>query len=157
MLAGVSLLASACADSSSLPAAATATDSSSGLTQQKEALAYARCMRTHGVPDFPDPDAQGDFPAFHPREAKQIAVAADGACKHLLSSGPTATPQQRQQKLAFGVKVAQCLRAHGFRNMPDPAGLGSNQLPPGIDPNSPQFQMAETACEKQARKALGLP
>ncbi len=156
-LVGLSLLASACGGSSSPRAAVTATVSSAGLAHQKEALAYARCMRTHGVPDFPDPDPQGDFPSFRPREAKQIAVAADGACKHLLSSGGTATPQQRQQKLAFGVKVAECLRTHGFPNIPDPTGLGSNQLPPGIDTNSPQFQTAETACEKQARKALGLP
>jgi hypothetical protein len=26
-------------------------------------LRYARCMREHGVPDFPDPDAEGNFRA----------------------------------------------------------------------------------------------
>jgi hypothetical protein len=25
------------------------------------ALAYANCMRSHGVPDFPDPNSQGEF------------------------------------------------------------------------------------------------
>jgi hypothetical protein len=77
---------------------------------------------------------------------------------HLLSGGDTsATPQQRQRKLAFGVKVAQCLRAHGFPSMPDPTGLGANPLPSGINTNSPQFQAAEATCEQRARKALGLP
>src|SRR5207248_8414383 len=156
-LVGLSLLASACGGSSSPRRAVTATVSSAGSAHQKEALAYARCMRAHGVPDFPDPDSQGDFPPFRPSEAKQIAVAADGVCRHLRSSGGTASPQQRQQKLAFGVKVAECLRAHGFPNMPDPTGLGSSHVPPGIDVKLPRFQTAETACEKQARKALGLP
>ena len=114
-------------------------------------------MRSHGVPHFPDPDAQGDFPPFRTGGSKQTSSAANDACKHLLSSGGTATPQQREEKLAFGVKVAQCLRAHGFPNFPDPTRLGPQSLPPGIDLNSPQFQAAETACEKQARKALGLP
>jgi hypothetical protein len=156
-LAGLSLLASACGGSSSLHAAATATLSSAESAHRKEALAYARCMRTHGVPDFPDPDPQGDLPPFRPREAKQIAAAADGACKHLLSSGGNAGPQQRQQKLAFGVKVAQCLRAHGYPNFPDPTSLGQQNLPPGIEVKSPQFQAVEASCEKQAQKALGVP
>ena len=156
-LLGLSLLAAACGGPSGPGAAATAPVSSAGSAQQKESLAYARCMRTHGVPDFPDPDPHGNFPPFRPREAKQIPVAADESCKNLRSGGGVATPQQRQQKLAFGVKVAECLRRHGFPNMPDPTGLGSNALPPGIDPSSPAFQTAETACEQQARKALGLP
>jgi hypothetical protein len=88
---------------------------------------------------------------------RQPGEPAQQVCKHLLSSGGSATPQQRRQKLAFGVKVAQCLRVHGYPTFPDPAGLGSQALPPGIDTNSPQFQSTETACEKQAQKALGVP
>ncbi len=53
-------------------------------------------MRSHGVPSFPDPDPQGDFPPFHTGVSKQTSVAANDACKHLLSrGGSTATPQQR--------------------------------------------------------------
>jgi hypothetical protein len=54
------------------------------------------------------------------------------------------------------LKVAQWLRRHGFPNFPDPTASGQG-LPPGIDTNSPQFQAAEANCEKQARKAVGLP
>jgi hypothetical protein len=89
--------------------------------------------------------------------SKQTSLTAQQVCKHLLSGGGSATPQQRQQKIAFGVKVAQCLRAHGYPNVPDPTALGSRALPPGIDANSPQFQTTETACKKQAQKALGVP
>jgi hypothetical protein len=76
--------------------------------------------------------------------------------KHLLpKGGNSGTPQQRQQKLAFGLEVAQCLRMHGYPTFPDPGSSGQ-QLPPGIDPSSPQFEAAQTACEKQTRKDIGL-
>jgi hypothetical protein len=164
-LAGLSLLVSACGGSPGSHVAqlgSTATQSGSSTTsaqsnRQGAALAFSRCMRSHGVPDFPDPDAQGDFPSFHVSEPKPTAAAANDACKHLLSrGGSTGTPQQRRQKLAFALKVAQCLRKHGFPTFPDPTG-SSQHMPPGINTGSPQFQAAETACEKQARKALGLP
>ncbi len=113
-------------------------------------------MRAHGVPSFPDPDAQGSFPSFHAGVSKQISVVANDSCKHLLKSGGAATPQQRQQKFAFALKVAQCLRLHGYPTFPDPTASGQ-RIPPGIDLRSLQFQTAETSCEKQSRKALGLP
>jgi hypothetical protein len=116
-------------------------------------------MRAHGVPRFPDPDSQGSFLPLDQQAlgvSKQTSLAAQHACEHLLSRGGTAaTPRQRRQKLAFGLKVAQCLRAHGYPNFPDPTG-SSQALPPGIDPGSPPFQAAETACEKQAQQALGV-
>jgi hypothetical protein len=143
----VALLA-ACGGSPSSPAS---------TSPAQSALAFSHCMRSHGVPNFPDPDAQGNFPQFSTGVSKQISSAANDACKHLLSrGGGTGTPRERQQKLVFGLKVAQCLRMHGFPTFPDPSG-SSLRKPPGIDLSSPQFQTAETNCEKQERKALGLP
>ena len=114
-------------------------------------------MRSHGLRSFPDPDPQGDFRSFHTGVSKQTSAAANDACKHLLSSGGSpGTPQQRRQKLAFALKVARCLRTHGFPTFPDPTRSGQ-VVPPGINTGSPQFQAAETTCEKQARQALGLP
>ena len=166
---GFAVLVSGCGGSSSPGVAAVGTatttttannsTSSASSTQLHRALAFARCMRAHGVQNFPDPDSHGNFPPLTQQAlgvSKQASLGAQQACKHLLSSGGSATPQRRQ-KIAFGVKVAQCLRAHGYPNFPDPTGLGSQALPPGIDTNSPQFQTAETACEKQAQKALGVP
>lgn len=34
--------------------------------QQRQALAFARCMRAHGVPNFPDPTFSGGGPAQRP-------------------------------------------------------------------------------------------
>ena len=137
--------------------AATTTTAQSG---QDAALAFSRCMRAHGVSKFPDPEGQGRFPALTQQAlgvSKQTSLVAQQACKHLLSSGDsTGTPQARQQKVAFALKVAKCMRMHGFPTYPDPTS-SSQALPSGIDPNSPQFQTTETACEQQARKELGLP
>jgi hypothetical protein len=165
--AGLALSAAACGGSPSrdvaqLGSTTTSTRTSPSSTTSAQsglnaALAFSRCMRSHGVPSFPDPDSQGNFPRFSTGVSKQVSAAADDACKHLLShGGGTATPEQRRQKLAFGLKVAQCLRGHGFPNFPDPNG-SNEAVPPDIDVNSPQFQTAQTACEKQAKHALGLP
>src|ERR1700733_2624865 len=51
--AAVSLFAAGCGGNSS-PAAVTAT-----AATQNGALAYARCMRSNGVPNFPDPTGSG--------------------------------------------------------------------------------------------------
>ena len=173
-LFGFAMLVSGCGGSSSPGVAAVGTATTSATTtttasntsppgsstQLREALAFARCMRAQGIQNFPDPNSQGNFPPLSQQAlgvSKQTALTAQQACRHLLSNGGSATPQQRQQKIAFGVKVAQCLRAHGYPNFPDPTGLGSQALPPGIDTNSPQFQTTETGCEKQVQKALGVP
>jgi len=116
-------------------------------------------MRAHGVPKFPDPDSQRNFGPLDQQQlgiSKQATEAAQNTCKPLLRSGGTGTPQQRAQKLAYGVKVSECLRAHGYPTFPDPTAAGE-RIPPDVNTNSPQFQSAEASCERQAQKALGLP
>jgi len=124
-------------------------------------------MRSHGVPSFPDPDAQGEFPPFSTGVSKQTSVAANETCKNLLPSGggsSAGTREAAQQKLAFALTVARCMRSHGFPTYPDPGapssasqGGGTSFDGTGIDPRSPHFQLVETSCEKHARQVLGLP
>jgi hypothetical protein len=49
-----------------------------------------------------------------------------------------------------GTKFSQCMRKHGVTNFPDPDGQGviTIQSSMGIDPGSPTFTAARTACEK---------
>jgi hypothetical protein len=160
--AALCLTMAACGGSAGTHAAQLGSSSTSPTpsTQVSGALAFAHCMRTHGVPRFPDPDGQGNFPPLNQDAlgvSKQTSLAANQACKGLMrGGGGPATPQQREQKVVFGLEVARCLRAHGFPNFPDPGG-SSQALPPGIDPSSPRFQSTETACEKQTQRAMGLP
>jgi hypothetical protein len=134
--------------------------SSQGTSDKSAQIAFSHCMRSHGVPNFPDPDPQGDFPTFHTGVSKQASSAANDVCKHLLPSGGGGgmNTQAGRLKFAFALKVARCMRLHGFPGYPDPSpSHGISFDGTGIDPRSPQFQTASTNCEKQERKALGLP
>src|ERR1700730_3758582 len=65
-------------------------DSSTSTAYQK-ALAYAQCIRAHGVPDYPDPNSQGQFIVQNgsalssvSAAGKAVANAAAKACQKLL-------------------------------------------------------------------------
>jgi hypothetical protein len=140
-LAGIAMLAAACGGGS--PAGA---GSGGGQTPYQQALAYARCMRSHGDPGFPDPDSQGLFP--HP--AGPGHGSASRACGHLLPSQPL-TAAQKQEHVRQALKFSACMRSHGVPGFPDPTivqgGAAVGLEPPrGIDRNSPQFQAAVRAC-----------
>lgn len=51
---------------------------------------------------------------------------------------------------ADGAKFSACMRKHGITNFPDPTSQGviTIQSGMGIDPGSPGFQSARSACEK---------
>ena len=95
VVAAVSLLTAGCGGSSSTTAASTTTPTpiSNG------ALAYARCMRSHGVTNFPDPgtsetnDKEAVVSALQAVSNSQ-AQAAQTACMHVnggsLGTGPSA-------------------------------------------------------------------
>ncbi len=154
-LVGVGLLVAACGDGSSSPGGAA--PGGSTTSNYKDAVAYAQCMRTHGVPNMPDPTSSGQFitkagtlngVSGVDQSSPQYA-SANKACEHLLPDGGQFTPAEQQQALAKLLKYAQCMRTHGVPNMPDPTTAGRGVglgLPAGVDPNSPQYQSAEAAC-----------
>jgi hypothetical protein len=141
-LAGIALLAAACGSGS--PAGA---GTGSGQTPYQQALAYARCMRAHGDPGFPDPNSQGLFP--HP--AGPQYQSASRACEHLLPSQPL-TAAQKQEHVSQALKFSACMRSHGVPGFPDPTiaqgGTAVGFRLGNIDRNSPQFQAAAHACRK---------
>jgi hypothetical protein len=83
-----------------------------------QALQYSACMRSNGVPNFPDPIIHGDQIGF------RIAVAAPGPA-------PSGAPG------------AQASGAPGQKS-----GGGGAKPPAGaLAPNSPQFQAAQRTCQ----------
>jgi subtilase family serine protease len=54
-------------------------------------LAYAQCMQTHGVPDFPDPNPSAGINISGQPHGNSPAARANDACEHLLPSGSTGT------------------------------------------------------------------
>jgi hypothetical protein len=156
-LALIGLLATACGGGSSR-----APSRAGGGGGVEGALAYARCMRAHGVPDFPDPNSNGQF-NVDPHSASSQVTAANHACHHLLTAGRQANAAQQQHMLGQLVKYAQCMRAHGVPNFPDPgttnggigehAGMGFDLG--SINVHSPQFQSADHACQSLMAHAKG--
>ena len=123
-LAVGSTLALAACGSSHKPSATSASGTSSG------ALAFANCMRSHGVPSFPDPSGGGSgiqlggtginaqSPAFK---------SARKACGGLAPGRPGGPPATASQFLA-ALKFSRCVRAHGLPDFPDPTRFDA---PPG--------------------------
>jgi hypothetical protein len=132
----------------------------SGSTQATGLVAFASCMRSHGVPNFPDPTSSGGIPKQAVVSAFQAvstshARAAQNACNHLLPAGgslsgqpvQTITAQDRQDYL----RAAACMRSHGFPNFPDPKFQNNDahvNIPSSINQNSSQFTRAATICTK---------
>jgi len=54
-------------------------------------LAYAQCMQTHGVPDFPDPNPSAGINISGQPHGNSPAARANDACEHLLPAGSTGT------------------------------------------------------------------
>jgi hypothetical protein len=126
-------------------------------------LQFSECMRTHGVPNFPDPSGGGGInltSGINP--AAPAFIAAKSKCKHLLpGGGPTTGPPSAKAKLD-ALRISQCMRRHGISGFPDPrlslpsspAGykLLSDRdgvvlaVPSTINTQSPLFQQAASAC-----------
>jgi hypothetical protein len=117
----------------------------------QKALAFVQCMRAHGEPTFPDPSSQGIISDSQANLASPVLLAAARACGPLLPPGSLQLTEAQQEQLAAqALKRAECMRAHGVTNFPDPPAPGQQGTAPasgqGIDPNSPVFRAAARAC-----------
>ncbi|WP_433042812.1 hypothetical protein [Dactylosporangium sp. CS-033363] len=55
-----------------------------GVDEMAKLRAWAACVRTNGLPDWPDPDSDGTFrPATAPTDDDPAWRRADEACRHL--------------------------------------------------------------------------
>jgi hypothetical protein len=131
----LALLAAACGGS---PSSTGGSSGAGGPADSPSAVAYSHCIRSHGVPNFPDPPSSGQVPKV---SAQQLGVsssqlqASQGACQHLLPNTGGSFQQHAQQcattgdcpralvqqMLSAGLKFARCMRSHGVPNWPDPA------------------------------------
>jgi hypothetical protein len=111
-------------------------------------VAFAQCMRAHGVPNFPDPSG-GLFNLSGMDQGSPQFQHAAGICGR---SGQNPGPARQAQGLAKGLAFARCMRAHGVPNFSDPVANGDGGITSrvrvggGVDPRSPVFQAAARAC-----------
>jgi hypothetical protein len=124
-----------------------------GSSSSPSAVAYSACMRSQGVPNFPDPNGSGEIPKA---TAQQFGVSssqyqtAQTACAHLLPDSGEASPVEIAQMMSGMRGFAQCMRAHGVSNWPDPstdrAGHPVFYLHNKVDANSPRIMTTIHAC-----------
>jgi hypothetical protein len=140
--AGLVLLTAACGGS---PRAGAASSPSASATSR---LAFVRCVRVHGVPNYPDPQSNG----LEPPGTKQLFLgdprfpAAVDTCSHLLPAGgqPTQAPLHNDLTESGALRLARCVRAHGYPAFPDPISNADGQpvfnvQAAGIAPHSPRL------------------
>jgi hypothetical protein len=142
----------------SSPSASSGTPSTSaGSSTYQKAVAYAQCMRQHGVPNFPDPLPNGGFglsSSVTGGTNGQVSPQYQAATNDCASLNPTGSvsPQRQDKALSQLLKVSACMRSHGYKNFPDPTfsneGIVLHVV--GFDRNSPQFQSAWQTCQTQA-------
>jgi hypothetical protein len=165
--AALAMLAAVCGNPSS--AGSGGSPNAAGSSSSPSALAYSQCVRSHGVPNFPDPTSSGEVPKG---SAQQFGVsdtqyqAAQTACKNLLPAHPNQQfPAAEVQQLLAGMRTfAHCMRSHGVPNWPDPStdSIGEpvfDITSHGIthaQSHSPRVQTAMTECHHLLPSALGI-
>jgi hypothetical protein len=119
---------------------------SAGSTYE-QALAFVRCVRSHGVPLWPDPESSGVFdkskltPSQLGVGSSQIA-SAQRSCKSLL---PAYSAAPQPHVLAQARQFSRCMRAHGAASFPDPESNGAIVIPHAME-NSPAYLAALQFC-----------
>jgi hypothetical protein len=98
-------------------------------TSLAKAVQFAKCMRTNGVTNFPDPGASGQFTIDAIANGSGVDTnsatfqQALTTCKSLEPPGFTGTPRTAQQQQA-GLEFARCIRQNGVPDFPDPTPDG---------------------------------
>jgi hypothetical protein len=135
------------------PAAPATTGSSGGNAPQQSALAFAACVRSHGVPNFPDSAIQSSSKGVMLSAPRGINVhspqfqSAMQACRSFLPQGPSSGSSSSSYVQAV-LKYSLCMRSHGVTNFPEPNSQGLFTGGAGINPNSPTFLSANESCQR---------
>ncbi len=176
LLLALALPLAACGSSNKTATGASGANASA----QANGIKLANCMRANGVPNFPDPttssgggiqiqqsDRGGSGPSTEvngvPVNGPAFQTAMQKCHAYLPSGGhppPGGVNVVRQKALRF----AECMRAHGVSNFPDPqvsstpgggVGVRIGGAKSGINPQAPAFKSAQRACGSIIGRAPG--
>jgi hypothetical protein len=159
---------------SNSPSSSGSSDSSHANPTQAQAqqagLSFARCMRSHAVPSFPDPAANGggfNLSAPGINASAPAFKAAQTACKDLLPVKHVPSQPPSARAYARLLHWAQCMREHGISGLADPrpdpvpapgspgtAAIGTlmgdggywDGIPATVNAHSAAFGRLSTAC-----------
>ena len=140
-LAGLALIVIAALVSgcgSGTPAASIRGDGSYVTAAAQKGVKFSECMRSNGVPTFPDPNASGTFTIDEVANGTSLDTSSPtftqalGACKSLEPAGFEGGTRSTQQQAA-ALQFAQCIRVNGVSDFPDPAAgqplVDTNRIP----------------------------
>jgi hypothetical protein len=165
--AGLALLATACSRGSPSSTGSSSSPDAGGQAPPS-AVAFSSCMRSHGVPNFPDPSGSGALPKTSPQHLKVSSSrfqAAQRACQHLLPStvnnrsleqceaAGICSRAETQLMLNAGLRFAGCMRSRGVPKWPDPTSDSQGRVAfaisiskDGFDPHSPRIEAKVNDC-----------
>ena len=146
------------------PAADGSATPSASLDPEAAQLAFAECMRDHGI-NMPDPETSGGAGGGAVQiggrgENRDEFQAALEDCEQFLEQAGSFRGEPDPEMLDKMLEFAGCMREHGI-DMPDPnsdGGITFQRNADGdsdsrisssagdIDPTSPEFQAAQEAC-----------
>jgi hypothetical protein len=132
-------------------------------------IGFSKCMRAHGVSNFPDPTGGGIQLNNSIDTQSPVFRTAQTTCSKLLPGGGPGNHKPSSTQIADARKTAECMREHGVTGYPDPIVSSEpptnlNQalysqvsdqggliiaIPKSIDPQSPVFQKAAKICDAQ--------
>jgi hypothetical protein len=118
---------------------------------------WAACMRRHGDPNQVDPTVDTDkvIDVTLPEGYTQglHGATTGGACGAYMRAAQTALrggEPPPPPDPATALKFAQCMRANGIPDYPDPSGSGQSAVHAtagsDLDPDNPTFQAASALC-----------
>lgn len=156
-LVAIAAMAAACGGGSSKASSSAGSQGTSNAdASQSSGVAYAQCMRSHGVQNFPDNaiqvNASGGVMYDLPQGVSNQPdfQSASQACRSKLPQGANGggSSGNTQADLNF----ANCMRSHGVANFPEPNAQGrftfTGGSGSGLNPNSPTFKSAMQTCRK---------
>jgi hypothetical protein len=99
-------------------------------------ITFSKCMRAHGVTNFPDPSGGGGGlniagTGINPRSP--VFRAAQTTCFKLLPGGGPANHHASAQQIKQATESAECMRMHGVTGFPDPT-IATSSGPPDLNP-----------------------
>jgi hypothetical protein len=131
-------------------------------------ISFSSCMRSHGVPNFPDPTTSGGGSHISIKSSSGINpaspsfVAAQNACGKLIPGGGPGSGKPSAATEAQMLAISECMRSHGVSGFPDPTTTPPNNpagysgvmtdngvsfaIPTTIDIQSPAVKQASTQC-----------
>jgi hypothetical protein len=174
VLAGVTACSGGSSSSSGIPTLHHGAGASSTAHNGSVLHAAGQCIRAHGIQSYQDPVVgPGQIVYTDQRSLERlprpVVAAALSACRPEIAAAnfdPTQAPHPPAQMVRDGVREAECLRAHGLPNWPDPTpdetfdpGHGfqvteaafAGAVPAGANPKlSSAFQNAIQACTAES-------